>query len=137
MKYAFVFLFSAASFMAGSLLQAQKVSGPKLTYKEDFVDYGEIEKGAPRERVWKFKNEGTEPLIIQNAVGSCGCTVPDPPKQPIPPGGEGVIRINYDTERVGPIAKTVTVTTNEPEGSNTHVIKVKGNVSAPKTGEQK
>lgn len=137
MKYAFVFLISAASFAVGTSGKAQKVTGPKLTYKEDFVDYGEIEKGAPRERVWKFKNEGTEPLIIQSAVGSCGCTVPDPPKHPIPPGGTGEIRINYDTERVGPIAKTVTVTTNEPEGSNTHVIKVKGNVIAPKTGDQK
>lgn len=122
----------AVFFVAGSV-QGQKVSGPKMAYKEDFVDYGDIEKGAPRERVWKFKNEGTEPLIIQNAAGSCGCTVPDPPKHPIMPGQEGEIRINYDTERVGPIAKTVTVTTNEPEGSNTHVIKVKGNVSAPKS----
>lgn len=136
MKHLFVFL--AASFLLGSATtNAQKVTGPKLTYKEDFVDYGEIEKGAPRERVWKFKNEGTEPLVIQSAVGSCGCTVPDPPKAPIPPGGEGTIRINYDTERVGPIAKTITVTTNEPEGSNTHVIKVKGNVVEKKTGESK
>jgi hypothetical protein len=107
---------------------AQSVTTPKLSYTADYVDYGTVDYGGPSEREWKFKNEGKEPLLITNATGSCGCTVPSWPKEPIMPGKEAVIKINYDTKRPGQIAKTVTITTNEPEGSNTHVIKVKGNV---------
>jgi len=127
--------FMVAGFMASETVSAQAVLGPKISYEQDYVDYGEVEYGGPRERVWKFKNTGKEPLMITNAVGSCGCTVPSFPKEPIMPGQTAEIKINYDTNRPGPIAKTVTVTTNEPEGSNTHVIKVKGNVkAAPASG---
>lgn len=99
---------------------------PKLTAADFTVDYGEVEFGGNGERVFKFKNEGKEPLLITNAQGSCGCTVPDWPRDPIMPGQEGTIKIKYDTRRSGPINKQVTITTNEPEGSNTHVVKVKG-----------
>ena len=78
----------------------------------------------------KFKNTGTEPLIIKNARGSCGCTVPNWPKEPILPGEEGQIEIRYATNRVGKIDKRVTVTTNEEKE---HIIRVIGNVlEAPK-----
>ncbi|MCS6981925.1 MAG: DUF1573 domain-containing protein [Flavobacteriales bacterium] len=99
---------------------------PKLTAPDFTVDYGEVEFGGNGERVFKFKNEGKDPLLITNAQGSCGCTVPDWPRDPIMPGQEGTIKIKYDTRRAGPINKQVTITTNEPEGSNTHVVKVKG-----------
>lgn len=99
---------------------------PKLSAPDFTVDYGEVEFGGNGERVFRFKNEGKDPLIITNAQGSCGCTVPDWPKEPIMPGQEGQIKIKYDTKRAGAINKQVTITTNEPEGSNTHVVKVKG-----------
>lgn len=99
---------------------------PKLTAPDFTVDFGEVEFGGNGERVFKFKNEGKDPLLITNAQGSCGCTVPDWPRDPIMPGQEGTIKIKYDTRRAGPINKQVTITTNEPEGSNTHVVKVKG-----------
>lgn len=101
---------------------------PKLTAPDFTVDYGEVEFGGNGERIFRFKNEGKDPLIITNAQGSCGCTVPDWPKEPIMPGQEGQIKIKYDTKRAGAINKQVTITTNEPEGSNTHVVKVKGMV---------
>jgi hypothetical protein len=74
--------------------------------------------------------------LITNAKGSCGCTVPEWPKEPIRPGQTGVIKIKYDTSRSGPISKTVTVTTNEVEGKDAsgnptyknHTVAVKGNV---------
>ncbi|HEY8365944.1 MAG TPA: DUF1573 domain-containing protein [Bacteroidia bacterium] len=107
---------------------SQAVMGSKMTYKSLEVNYGDVEYAGNGERTWKFKNEGTQPLMITSATGSCGCTVPDYPKEAIPAGKEGEIKIKYDTKRTGPFSKTVTIVTNEPEGSNTHVITVKGNV---------
>jgi hypothetical protein len=88
-------------------------------------DYGSIEYNGEPLRVVKFKNTGTEPLIIKNARGSCGCTVPNWPKEPILPGESGQIEIRYATNRVGPINKKVTVTTNEEKE---HIISVLGTV---------
>ncbi|MBK8700128.1 MAG: DUF1573 domain-containing protein [Saprospiraceae bacterium] len=89
-------------------------------------DYGTIDYNGEPLRVVKFKNTGTEPLIIRNARGSCGCTVPNWPKEPILPGEEGQIEIRYATNRVGKIDKRVTVTTNEEKE---HIIRVIGSVN--------
>lgn len=135
-KFALFLGFMVAGLMASDTVSAQATLGPKISFEQDYVDYGEVDYGGGRERVWKFKNTGTEPLMIVNAVGSCGCTVPSFPKEPIMPGKTAEIKINYDTNRPGPIAKTVTVTTNEPAGSNTVVIKVKGNIKPAPTPAQ-
>lgn len=114
---------------AGSIsATAQTAIGPKLSYTSDVVNYGEVEHASNGERSWTFKNEGSQPLTITYAKGSCGCTIPEYPKEPIMPGKEGVIKIKYDTKRSGPIARTVELRTNEPEGSNAHIIQVKGHV---------
>lgn len=107
---------------------ATKTTGPHLEWENTVVDYGEIKKGADPLRKAVFTNTGTEPLIIMSARGSCGCTVPTWPKEPIMPGEKGVIEIRYDTQRVGPINKSVSVTTNE--GGQESRINLKGNVSA-------
>jgi hypothetical protein len=88
-------------------------------------DYGTIDYNGEPLRVVKFKNTGTEPLIIKNARGSCGCTVPNWPKEPILPGESGQIEIRYATNRTGKIDKRVTVTTNEEKE---HTIRVIGTV---------
>lgn len=124
-------LFALAIVMLGGLASAQTApaetkSGPVMTLSGDVVDYGEIMQNADPVRKIKFTNTGTEPLIIKNAQGSCGCTVPIWPKEPIMPGETSEIEIHYATDRIGQIMKTVTITTNE-EGIN-HVIQVKGNV---------
>lgn len=105
---------------------AETKSGPIMTLSSDVVDYGEIMQNADPVRKLKFTNTGTEPLIIKNAQGSCGCTIPIWPKEPIMPGETSEIEIHYATDRIGQIMKTVTITTNE-EGVN-HVVQVKGNV---------
>ncbi|MDZ4747855.1 MAG: DUF1573 domain-containing protein [Saprospiraceae bacterium] len=99
-----------------------------LTLESDEVDYGTIDQGGEPLRLAKFKNTGTEPLIISGAKGSCGCTVPNWPKEPIMPGESSVIEIRYDTKRVGAINKTVTVTSNDAAGK--HVIRVIGTINA-------
>ncbi len=137
-KIALLIGFVAAGLAASNEVFAQ--AGPKMTFETAIVDYGEVEFAGPRERVWKFKNTGKEPLLITNAQGSCGCTVPSFPKEPIMPGATGEIKINYDTNRQGDFTKTVTVFTNEPEGANRHEITVKGRVKpapASPAGEAK
>lgn len=87
-------------------------SGPEITFESTTIDYGTIEQGADGLRVFKFTNTGNEPLLITNARGSCGCTVPSHPKEFIMPGESGEIPVKYDTNRLGRINKSVTVSTN-------------------------
>jgi len=102
----------------------------KMTFESLTVDYGTIENGSEPLRVVKFTNTGTEPLVIKNARGSCGCTVPTWTKDPIAPGQSSTLEIRYDTKRTGAINKSVTITTNE--GPDNHVLQVIGTVLPPK-----
>lgn len=102
-------------------------NGPKMEFESMTVDYGQIEQHSDKIRFLKFKNTGNEPLIISNARGSCGCTVPTWPKEPIAPGEESEIKVSYATNRLGKINKTITFTTNE--GGKPHVVKVIGFVN--------
>lgn len=110
-----------------------------MKFETEVIDYGVIDHGSNGVREFKFKNVGKEPLIITNAVGSCGCTTPEWPKEPIKPGASGVIKVKYDTQRVGNFEKTVTLTSNSKEANK--VIKIKGSVkaapAAPTEGEKK
>lgn len=120
----------------------EMIDGPIMTFENLVVEYGEIEQHSDPLRIAKFTNTGNSPLVIKNARGSCGCTVPTYPKQPIMPGETAEIEIRYDTKRLGTINKTVTITTNETSTEST-VIQVKGkvlkaaseeSVPKPKTG---
>lgn len=106
----------------------QKVSGPKMTFEAETVDYGSIKQGADPFRVFKFKNEGSEPLVITGARGSCGCTVPTYPQEPILPGKSAEIKVRYDTQRIGAFTKTVTITTNEAGENASRILTIKGEV---------
>ena len=121
------------SVFAVESVSAQQATGPVITFDKEVHDYGTIKQNANGECEFKFTNSGTEPLIITNAVGSCGCTVPEWPKNPIKPGESAVIKVKYDTKRVGPINKSVTVTSNSTvEGSKT--LRIKGTVEAVEGG---
>jgi len=128
-----VFLSTAVMFMTllglnSSIAQTEVGSnGPKIDFKKEVHDYGDIKYAADGTCTFEFKNTGTAPLIISNAKGSCGCTVPEWTKEPINPGKTGVITVKYDTKRPGAINKSVTITSNavnEP----TKVLRIKGNV---------
>lgn len=97
----------------------------KIEFKTDVIDYGTIEKGADGVRSFEFTNTGDAPLIITKVKSSCGCTVPEKPTEPILPGKTGVIKVKYDTNRVMPIRKTITVSTNAAD-SPTIALKIKG-----------
>lgn len=93
-------------------------------------DFGTIKQGDSPETVFKFTNTGNEPLIIENAKGSCGCTVPDWPKDPIAPGGKGEIKVQFNSAgKSGDQSKSVTLTANT-EPLNT-VLNIKAKVDVP------
>ena len=90
-------------------------TGPMTTirYEEPVYDFGHVDEGEIVKHDYKFKNTGGEPLIISNCKGSCGCTVPQWPKEPVPPGGEAVIHVEFNSKgKPGPQSKRVTVTAN-------------------------
>ena len=104
-----------------------------MTFEKTEIDYGTIAQGSDPLRKFKFKNTGTEPLVIKNARGSCGCTVPTYKKEPISSKESGEIEVRYDTQRVGPFTKTVTIETNE--GEQPRVLTIKGIVTEKKVEE--
>lgn len=101
----------------------------KIEFKTDVIDYGTIEKGSDGIRVFEFTNTGNAPLIISSVRSTCGCTVPKKPKGPIMPGETGEIQVKYDTNRVNPIRKTITVISNAD--TPTVALKIKGLVVDP------
>lgn len=112
-----------------------KIEGAGMAYVTETIDYGTIAHNADGKREFVFTNNGNKPLIITNATGSCGCTVPTYSKEPIAPGAKGVIGVKYDTARIGAFTKTVTISSNA-EGMPTKVLTIKGTVlgdAAPAT----
>ncbi|MBP6757919.1 MAG: DUF1573 domain-containing protein [Flavobacterium sp.] len=112
-----------------------KVEGAGMVFVSETIDYGTIAHNADGNRKFEFTNNGNKPLIITNTQGSCGCTVPTTPKEPIAPGAKGFIGVKYATDRIGAFTKTVTVTSNA-EGQPTKVLTIKGTVlgdDAPKS----
>jgi uncharacterized protein DUF1573 len=100
-----------------------------------FVDvahnFGSIQQDSKNTKTFKFTNIGTEPLIIESAVGSCGCTVPKFPKEPIKPGATGEIEVVYSPgKQQGAQTKTVTITANTDP--ITTVLNISANVEVPK-----
>lgn len=91
---------------------ADNPNAPVITFEKTTHDYGTVTKGGDGTCEFKFKNTGVEPLILSNVTSSCGCTVPEWPREPILKGKSASIKVKYDTNRVGPINKTVTVMSN-------------------------
>ncbi len=100
----------------------------KITFKNDTVDYGTIAKGSDGVRVFEFTNTGDAPLIVTNVKSSCGCTIPKKPEGPIAPGESSSIEVKYDTSRVGPIRRSITVMSNASEPMV--ALKIKGEVKS-------
>lgn len=124
-----VLAFVCASFAQGSEPAKQKkVKEPEITFESLVHDYGNIYQGDNGVCEFVFKNTGKAELVLTNCRSSCGCTVPEWPKDPIAPGKKAVIRVKYNTQRIGQINKTITVESNAT--NNRVVLNIKGNVSA-------
>lgn len=124
-------LFALSFVMAATFAMAQdsNPNAPEISFEKETINYGTIDQGADGQREFVFTNTGKEPLIITHAKGSCGCTVPTWPREPIAPGEQGVIKVKYDTKRVGPFTKSVTINSNAKTA--TKVVHIKGVVKKP------
>jgi hypothetical protein len=110
-------------------VQTVSTSLAEMSFEKDVHDFGTIDYAGNGTYDFKFKNTGTEPLIITDAKGSCGCTVPTYPKNiPIKPGESQIIKVTYDTKRAGNFTKTVTINSNAKTPQK--VITIKGIVQA-------
>ncbi|MDX1476133.1 MAG: DUF1573 domain-containing protein [Saprospiraceae bacterium] len=104
-----------AATTANNAAEVAKPTGPTTTisFEQSTFDFGTVDSGEKVSHIYKFTNTGNEPLVISNAKGSCGCTVPQWPKTPIPPGETGEIRVEFDSKgKSGKQTKRVTITAN-------------------------
>ena len=122
-------LMSAAA-MAQPEMKPVGGTGPMISVDKEVVDYGTIAKGSDGVRTFVVTNTGDQPLLITQCQGSCGCTVPECQKEPIKPGEKSTVSVKYDTERVGPFNKTVTITSNA-KNEPSKAVKISGTVEAP------
>ena len=94
-------------------------SATTISFVDTFYAYGRVEAGPKYKTSFHFLNTGKNPLVISKAVGSCGCTVPVWPEEPIPPGKGGDITVEFDSKgRVGHQLKTIAVTANTQPSVN-------------------
>ena len=94
-----------------------------MKFAETAHNFGTIQQDTKNTKIFKFTNTGTEPLIIEDAQGSCGCTVPKFPKEPIKPGETGDIEVVYSPgKQQGAQSKTVTITANTDPITSTIII---------------
>lgn len=98
----------------------------KITFEETTIDYGEVDRGSDGVRTFRFTNTGDAPLVIEDIKSTCGCTIPKKPTGPIMPGASDIIEVKYDTNRVGPIRRSISVYSNAEEPITT--LNIRGNV---------
>ena len=111
-----------------------KVGGAKVKFDKTEHDFGVINEGDVVETVFSFTNSGKSELIITSAKGSCGCTVPEWPKEPIMPGEEGQIRVKFNSDKKPNLQqKSITLVTNTEQGKE--ILKIKAQVT-PKSKVQ-
>ena len=120
-------LFSGLLAVSLSAQDGLAVGGPMITVDKDVHDYGTISQGGNGECTFIVTNTGDAPLILTNCRGSCGCTVPKCDTEPIMPGGKSTVTVRYDTKRVGPINKSVTITSNATNQPDV-IVRIKGTV---------
>ena len=111
----------------------QKAATPGAQFKfkgGDTHDFGEnTERDEPYEHKFEFTNTGKDALIIQNATASCGCTIPEWPKQPILPGKSGVITVKYNSKgKVAPFMKDIWIQSNASPAGERYPLHIKGTV---------
>ncbi|MFN8309611.1 MAG: DUF1573 domain-containing protein [Chitinophagales bacterium] len=121
-------LFTFAQTPATATTPAPDPNAPEIKWENMTIDYGKVKKGDENNstRYFKFTNVGKTPLIISSCHGSCGCTVPQCPTEPILPGKQGEIKVHYDINRLGNFTKTVSVSSNAK--NNNETLKITGEV---------
>ena len=97
--------------------EGKRAKGDSLiTFAEVKFDYGEIPFKGDGNCEFTFRNTGKTPLVLTHVKSTCGCTIPEWPSEPIKSGEQGIIRVSYDTQRVGTFNKSVYVYSNASNG---------------------
>ncbi len=115
-------------------------NAPDMKFESETIDFGTVEWDANGIREFKFTNVGKSPLTITAVTAECGCTTTTIdgkqgwPAEPILPGKSGVIKIKYDTKRVGRFEKNITISSNAKFASKK--VKIKGEIKAKPGGEE-
>jgi hypothetical protein len=124
----------AGMFVSGNATaQVELSKGPKINFNKEVHDYGQVKYDGDGTCSFDFTNEGNEALVISNAKGSCGCTVPNKPEEAILPGQIGELDVIFspkEGQRGTPVSKQVTVIANTNPAST--VLEIKANVLGPK-----
>ncbi|MFN8230074.1 MAG: DUF1573 domain-containing protein [Bacteroidia bacterium] len=110
------------------------IDKPEIKFDEEIFDFGKISQGEKVSHAFYFKNTGSKSLVITSASGSCGCTVPEWPKEPVLPGQNAKVNVIFNSEgKSGYQEKTITIVTNcEPA---TRIIKIKTEIIVPETAK--
>ncbi len=108
--------------------QVRQAAEAIFAWENTSHDFGQISQGNPVTAVFQFENTGDVPLVITEAIGSCGCTVPDYTRTPILPGESGEVRAVFNAAKLGVFNKTVTIKSN---ASDQAVLSIQGEVVAP------
>ena len=125
-----IFSLFVAFFVLVTISYAQK---GVLKFAQETHDFGKVEQGKPVTHVFEFKNNGTDPIVINDAQASCGCTKPSWTREPVMPGKTGSVSATYNAAAAGPFNKSVTVTSNAEAGQV--VLYLKGEVVTQKEAE--
>jgi hypothetical protein len=135
MKNLFLALIAASMMMVACNSNGNKVAdngsttastadGPMMKFEKETHDFGKIKTGDKVTYEFKFTNTGKSPLIIKDAIASCGCTKPEWPSTPIKPGENGAIKVTFDSRsKMGLQDKQITITANTNPAQNlVHLI---------------
>ncbi len=125
MRHTFLLLLLPLAFTARA--QDSLAHGPRITFDHVVHPFGTLAYAGNGTCVFTFTNTGDAALILTSCRSSCGCVVPSWDREPVPPGGTGTVRVKYDTQRVGPFTKSVTVESNAVD-LPTVVLTIKGEV---------
>ena len=119
-----------ANVEAAAVRDASVNKRAKMSFDKTFHDFGQISQGTPQQTVFTFTNTGDAPLIITDATSSCGCTIPDYPKNtPIAPGQQGQMVVNFNGSGQNQVTKTINVQANTANGSE--LLKIQAFVLTP------
>lgn len=116
---------------SAAVANAATPAGPTtaMSFEEEVFDFGTVTEGEKVKHTYQFTNSGDEPLILSNAVGSCGCTVPQWPREPIAPGSTGEIVVEFNSQgKMGERDQKVTLTANTEPAQT--VLSLQGTVEA-------
>lgn len=125
-----LFSLFVAFFVLIAVSYAQKGN---MKFASETHDFGRVEQGKPVTYVFEFKNTGTDPVVINDAQASCGCTKPSWTREAIMPGKTGTLSATYNAAAMGPFNKSITVMSNAEAGQT--VLYLKGEVVGQKEAE--